>query len=84
LFKKIEKVLANPLEQLAFSNEKDHSNKIERYCIRLKNYVFLSDFFSILEEVEKPSFIEGYNDWEAFNRILVLFFMAFEGNEALL
>ncbi len=68
---------------LHFDLTKDKEANTKRYGIRLKNYIYLSDFFSILEEIDKPNFIEGYLDWEGFNRILVLFFMAFEGNETL-
>lgn len=67
--------------QFDFSKNKETNTK--RYGIRLKEYIFLSDLFSILEEMSAPSFIGNQTSWEAFNRIMVLMLLAFEGNESI-
>lgn len=68
--------------QFDFSKNKETNTK--RYGIRLKEYIFLSDLFSILEEMPSPFFITNQTSWEAFNRIMILMLLAFEGNESIL
>ncbi|MFK7984132.1 MAG: hypothetical protein AB8G86_29425 [Saprospiraceae bacterium] len=70
-------------DDVLFDLQENKEANTKRYGIRLKNYIFLSDLFSILEEVTIPDFITHQTDWEAFNRIMVLIFLAFEGNENL-
>ena len=70
-------------KNLEFSSYKNKKKNIYRYGIRIKNYAFISDIFSILEETNKPDFLESQSDWEAFNRLMVLIFLVFEGNQSL-
>lgn len=71
-------------DDVLFDLQENKEANTKRYGIRLKNYIFLSDLFSILEEMSFPNFINNQADWEAFNRIMVLIFLAFEGNENLI
>ena len=68
---------------LEFDLQENKETNTKRYGIRLKNYIFLSDLFSLLEEIPYPSFLKSQSNWEAFNRIMVLILLAFEGNESL-
>jgi len=70
-------------DYVTFGLQKNKEANTKRYGIRLKDYIFLSDLFSILEEMTTPTFLSTQTDWAAFNRIMVLLFLAFEGNEKL-
>ena len=68
---------------LEFDLQENKETNTKRYGIRLKDYIFLSDLFSLLEEMPSPSFLKNQSNWEAFNRIMVLILLAFEGNESI-
>jgi len=70
-------------DKVLFDIQENKEANTKRYGIRLKEYIFLSDLFSILEEINMPDFMNNQTDWEAFNRIMVLMLLAFEGNESL-
>lgn len=65
------------IEFAAWQNE-----GIFRSGVRVKDYVFLSDIFNVLEETAAPAFLSEQQNWEAFNRLMTLLFLSFESNKA--
>lgn len=77
----------NFFKYLEFNIDENFEGHIKRWGIKVKDYFFLSDLFSVLEsdvkipETLKSKFSLNQQEWKAFNRFMVLLFLAFEGNQ---